>query len=156
MGFLEEVTHWRSRAEHARVKANESADASFRQRMLKMAADCDDLANAADARRVAIARQTLRAREHAAAARRAEAEAYATKVLPIIREVQQDGARSLREIAQALTARGAQTQRGGRWHAISVKNVPDRASIRQLQPVLGNRNSPPQSSGPANNPALAP
>jgi hypothetical protein len=44
-------------------------------------------------------------------------------VLPIIREIQKAGARSLRAIAQALNARGVPTARGGRWGAMTVSNV---------------------------------
>jgi hypothetical protein len=33
------------------------------------------------------------------------------------------GARTLREIATALNARGIPTARGGRWHAMTVRNV---------------------------------
>jgi hypothetical protein len=39
-------------------------------------------------------------------------------MLPIIREVQKAGARTLREIAEALNARGIATARGGQWYAI--------------------------------------
>jgi DNA invertase Pin-like site-specific DNA recombinase len=48
---------------------------------------------------------------------------HASNVVPIIREVQKAGARTLREIADALNARGVGTPRGGRWHATSVKNA---------------------------------
>ena len=43
--------------------------------------------------------------------------------LPIINEVRRAGARTLRDIADALNARGISTPRGGRWYASSVKNV---------------------------------
>lgn len=43
-------------------------------------------------------------------------------------EVQQEGARSLREIAAALNARGITTPNGGPWHATSVKRLLDRVS----------------------------
>jgi len=36
-------------------------------------------------------------------------------VLPIIREAQKAGARTLREIAEALNARGIATARRGQW-----------------------------------------
>jgi hypothetical protein len=49
------------------------------------------------------------------------------RVLPIIREAQKAGARTLREIAEALNARGIATARGGQWHAMSVSNVLNRA-----------------------------
>ena len=44
-------------------------------------------------------------------------------MLPIIREAQKAGARTLREIAEALNARGIATARGGHWYAQSVANV---------------------------------
>lgn len=54
---------------------------------------------------------------------------HAANVLPIIRAVKKAGATTLREIAEALNARGVQTARGGAWHAMTVKNMLDRAEI---------------------------
>jgi len=48
-------------------------------------------------------------------------------LLPIIREAQKAGARTLREIAEALNARGIATARGGQWYAQSVANILERA-----------------------------
>jgi hypothetical protein len=48
---------------------------------------------------------------------------------PIIREAQKAGARTLREIAEALNARGIATARGGQWYAQSVANVLARAEV---------------------------
>jgi DNA invertase Pin-like site-specific DNA recombinase len=56
------------------------------------------------------------------------ADLHAANVLPIIREAQKAGATTLREIAEALNARGVATARGGRWYATSVKNMLDRAT----------------------------
>ena len=56
-----------------------------------------------------------------------EADRYAANVLPIIREAQKPGARTLREVADALNARGIATARGGQWHAQSVANILERA-----------------------------
>ena len=56
-----------------------------------------------------------------------EADGYATNVLPIIREAQKAGARTLREIAEAPNARGIATARGGQWYARSVANILERA-----------------------------
>jgi hypothetical protein len=53
------------------------------------------------------------ARKSAVDAVKAEADRYAANVLPIIREAQKAGARTLREIAEALNARGIPTARGG-------------------------------------------
>jgi DNA invertase Pin-like site-specific DNA recombinase len=54
------------------------------------------------------------------------ADAHAANVLPIIREAQRAGASTLRQIAEALNARGITTARGGRWHATTVKNMLER------------------------------
>jgi DNA invertase Pin-like site-specific DNA recombinase len=67
------------------------------------------------------------ARRNAVDAVKAEADCYAANVLPIIREAQKAGARTLREIAEALNARGIATARGGKWYAQSVANVLARA-----------------------------
>ncbi|MGO9432134.1 recombinase family protein [Rhodoblastus sp.] len=50
--------------------------------------------------------------------------AHADKVLPAIREAQAAGAKSFRQIADALTARGIATRRGGTtWEERSVANI---------------------------------
>lgn len=59
----------------------------------------------------------------------ANADRHAANILPIIRSIQKTGAKTLREIADALNARGIQTARGGIWHAMTVKNMLDRASV---------------------------
>jgi DNA invertase Pin-like site-specific DNA recombinase len=43
------------------------------------------------------------------------ADAFAARVLPMIRDVQQSGVTRLRGIAAALAARGVPTARGGQW-----------------------------------------
>ena len=48
-------------------------------------------------------------------------------MLPLIREVQASGARTLAEITAALNARGVETARGGSWAAMTVKRILDRA-----------------------------
>jgi hypothetical protein len=53
-------------------------------------------------------------------ANEAAAERHAATVLPIIRDIKRAGARTLREIAEALNARGVQTARGGQWYAMTV------------------------------------
>ena len=45
----------------------------------------------------------------------------------MIRAAQKAGATTLREIADALNARGVHTARGGKWFATSVKNILDRS-----------------------------
>jgi DNA invertase Pin-like site-specific DNA recombinase len=67
------------------------------------------------------------ARKEAVKAIEANADRHAANVLPIIREIQRAGARSLRAIAEALNARGVPTARGGRWQAMTVSNVLARA-----------------------------
>lgn len=63
------------------------------------------------------------ARVHAIAAVRGEADRAAGNVQPIIAEIQRTGAKTLREIADALNARGVPTPRGGMWYAASVRNA---------------------------------
>jgi Recombinase len=58
---------------------------------------------------------------------KAEADRHAANVLPIIREAQKAGATTLRQIAEALNARGVATARGGQWYAQSVVNILQRA-----------------------------
>jgi hypothetical protein len=67
------------------------------------------------------------ARKTAVQAVKAEADRYAANVLPIIREAQKAGASTLRQIAEALNARGIPTARGGQWYAQTVANVLERA-----------------------------
>jgi len=59
---------------------------------------------------------------------RAGADAYAANILPVIRQIQNSGAGTLRAVADALNARGIQTARGGQWHAATVRNVLARAT----------------------------
>jgi hypothetical protein len=44
-------------------------------------------------------------------------------VIPVIQQIQQTGAKSLREIADRLNTQGVAGPRGGAWHATSVRNV---------------------------------
>jgi DNA invertase Pin-like site-specific DNA recombinase len=84
--------------------------------------------SAAKARGVTLGNPRLHtARKTALDAVKAEADRYAANVLPIIREAQKAGARTLREIAAALNARGIATARGGQWYAQSVANILERA-----------------------------
>jgi len=83
---------------------------------------------AAKARGVKLGGPKLKqARKLAVAAIKATADRHADYVLPFIREAQRAGATSLRDIADALNARGIPAPRGGRWHAMSVKNALARA-----------------------------
>lgn len=84
--------------------------------------------SAAKARGVTLGNPRLHvARKSAVDAVKAGADRYAANVLPIIREAQKAGARTLREIAEALNARGIATARGGQWYATSVANILGRA-----------------------------
>ncbi len=67
-----------------------------------------------------------KARKSAVASIKALADQHAANVLPVIREIRRAGATSLRQIADALNARGITTPRGGQWHASSVRNVLER------------------------------
>lgn len=83
---------------------------------------------AAKARGVRLGNPNLaqvREAAHAAAAiaNQAAADQHAASVLPIIRQIKRAGARTLREIADALNERGVRTARGGQWHATTVSNV---------------------------------
>jgi DNA invertase Pin-like site-specific DNA recombinase len=51
------------------------------------------------------------------------ADAFATNVRPIIREIQASGVSSLRGVARALTARGVPTARGGDWSDVQVAAI---------------------------------
>jgi DNA invertase Pin-like site-specific DNA recombinase len=87
---------------------------------------------AAKARGVKLGNPKLReARERAvtlaAVATRVIADRHAAAVVPIIRELQRAGAKTLREIANALNSRGVVSPRGGQWYAASVKNALQRA-----------------------------
>jgi DNA invertase Pin-like site-specific DNA recombinase len=67
------------------------------------------------------------ARKAAVKAIEEQADRHAANVLPIIREVQRAGAKTLRAIADALNARGVPPTHGGRWQAMTVSNVLARA-----------------------------
>ncbi len=76
--------------------------------------------------RLAEARATVNA------TRTAGADTFAAAVLPVIREAQAAGAKSLRAIAAALNARGIATARGAKWEPQTVKNLLKRAAARPL------------------------
>jgi hypothetical protein len=71
---------------------------------------------AAKARGVASGSLLHGTRRSAVASIKAEADRRAANVLPIIREAQKAGATTLRQIAEALNARGVATARGGQWY----------------------------------------
>lgn len=84
--------------------------------------------SAAKARGVTLGNPKLHvARKGAVEAVKSEADRFAANVLPIIREAQKAGASTLRQLADALNARGIPTARGGQWYAQSVANILERA-----------------------------
>lgn len=58
-----------------------------------------------------------------AASNRQAADAFAANVLPVVRELQSAGTKTVRAIAEALNARGIRTARGGDWHHSTVRNL---------------------------------
>ena len=84
--------------------------------------------SAAKARGVTLGNPKLHvARKGAVDAVKTEADRFAANVLPLIREAQKAGARTLRELADALNARGITTARGRQWYARTVANILERA-----------------------------
>jgi DNA invertase Pin-like site-specific DNA recombinase len=63
----------------------------------------------------------------ASEARQKAADAFSTRVAPIIQEMRQDGS-SLGQIAGKLNADGIKTAAGGQWYATTVKNALNRFS----------------------------
>lgn len=57
------------------------------------------------------------------ASNRFRAAQFASNALPIVREIQKAGLTTLRDIAQAMNARGVPTARGGTWAAQTVANL---------------------------------
>jgi hypothetical protein len=53
----------------------------------------------------------------------ATADQHAANVLPLIEAIKRAGATTLRDIADALNARGEVTARGGMWYAMTVSNM---------------------------------
>jgi DNA invertase Pin-like site-specific DNA recombinase len=67
------------------------------------------------------------ARRHAAVALRERADQYSANIIPLIREIQASGVKSLRGVARALAARGIPTARGGAWTPVQVSAILERA-----------------------------
>ena len=63
------------------------------------------------------------ARASSSAALREQARERKAEILPIIKEIQKDGNRTLQDIARQLNKRGVPTARGGQWYATSVRNI---------------------------------
>ena len=58
------------------------------------------------------------------------AEIFAREMKPIFKKIEMDGARTLKDIANALNAKGIPARHGGSWFASSVRNVKNR--IKEL------------------------
>jgi DNA invertase Pin-like site-specific DNA recombinase len=59
---------------------------------------------------------------------KAEADEFAAKIIPHIRDITAQGIRTLRDIANALERRGVLTRKGNsKWHASQVSNILKRA-----------------------------
>jgi DNA invertase Pin-like site-specific DNA recombinase len=85
--------------------------------------------SAARARGIALGNPKInKAQKSAVAVIKSRADQHAANVIPIIRQIQRAGAKTLREIAGALNARGIGTARGGKWHAMTVRNLVERAN----------------------------
>jgi len=54
---------------------------------------------------------------------RAEADAFAAHVMPVIVSLKAAGVTELRGLAAALNGRGVRTARGGQWHVSNVRNL---------------------------------
>ena len=84
---------------------------------------------AAKARGVKLGNPKLKeARAPMLAAKRAQADAFAREIEPILAEARAAGATTLQALANALTARGISTPTGRRWAPQSVKNLLARLS----------------------------
>lgn len=94
-----------------------------KERALICARTRDALARAKARGKVLGSPELACARKMAVKAVRTEADRYAANVLPIILAIKRAGTTTLREIAEALNARGVATARGGQWHAMTVRNV---------------------------------
>jgi len=89
---------------------------------------------AAKARGVTLGNPKIdEARQKAAAEIVDHADQRAANVIPIMRQIQRSGATSLRQIAEALNARGISAPRGGQWHATSIRNVMARAWLEAME-----------------------
>ena len=54
---------------------------------------------------------------------RQQADAFAANLMPLIRQLQASGTRTVRALAAELNARGVRTARGGVWHPTTVQNL---------------------------------
>jgi DNA invertase Pin-like site-specific DNA recombinase len=82
------------------------------------------LARAKD-RGVALGNRTNLAEAAAkgSAATRQQADAFAANLMPLIRQLQASGIRTVRALAAELNARGVRTARGAMWHPTTAQNL---------------------------------
>lgn len=71
----------------------------------------------------AALKRAARGNQAALATIRGRADRHASEIAPIIADLRTEGRQSLREIASALNERHIRTPRGGKWHAMSVRNL---------------------------------
>lgn len=62
---------------------------------------------------------------------------FAANIRPIIESIQRSGISTLTGIAEALNLRGVRTERGGRWHATTVRNILRRDAASPIGSVSG-------------------
>jgi DNA invertase Pin-like site-specific DNA recombinase len=68
------------------------------------------------------------AQRNSRAVRSRAAVQFVRNSIPVIKQIQETGLTSLREVAGALNARGIRSARGGEWHPTQVKRVLERAN----------------------------
>ena len=81
-------------------------------------------------------RRAGKGNKNAVAALRADADNFARGLAAEVEAIRSSGISSLPAIAAALNERHIQTRRGGKWHPTSVKNLLDRLSGGEPQPLL--------------------
>jgi Recombinase len=72
-------------------------------------------------------------------ARKAQAAQFAANVLPIIRDIQVAGHKSLNAMAGQLNARKVATANGGQWRHVQVRQILARASASEGRSTVGHR-----------------
>jgi hypothetical protein len=118
---------WSRPAHYRRVTAGSIAVAEWLNARAMRVSMCPETR---DALKSAKAREKKPGNPNLAAARRRAVEGnksaagrYAENVLPVIREIQASGVKSLRSVARALTARGIPTARGGTWTPAQISAI---------------------------------
>jgi hypothetical protein len=115
---------WSRPTHYSRVTAASIAVAEWlnaRAIRVSMCPDTQDSLKAAKARGKKPGNPNLAAaQKRAVESNKSAAGRYAANVLPVIREIQASGVKSLLSVARALTARGIPTARGGTWTPAQV------------------------------------